>query len=133
MPEKLSLIYTREYVNQVKPLEPEVLIIVESLINQVLVVEGMNLASSSWLLALGGGLWEFRIGQSYRSALKTAGVMDVSFVRHRKILIRVFCAFEPEGLLLLGCFNKLKSGGGRAQNLAISRAKDLLLTYRRMR
>jgi hypothetical protein len=131
MPEKLPLIYTKEYLNQVKDLAPEALAIVDSLIENVLREDGVSLASGSWLSALRNGVWEFRIGQSYKSALKAAGVLDLSLVRSRRILIRVFCAFEPEGLVLLGCFNKLKHGGGRTQNLAINRAKDLLLTYRR--
>ncbi len=91
----------------------------------------MGLASSHWLKPLGAGLWEFRIGRNMKGVLKSEGVELSSAVTNRKILIRVFCSFEQDGILLLGCYNKLRSGGGRAQNLAINKARALLLTYRR--
>lgn len=82
-------------------------------------------------MPLGNGLWEFRIGRNMKGVLKSQGVELSSDVTNRKILIRIFCSFEQDGILLLGCYNKLRSGGGRAQNVAINKARALLLTYRR--
>jgi len=64
------------------------------------------------------------------SVLKRAGVENPSRLGNQKILIRVFCAFEEEGVLLIGCYNKLRFGGGRPQSLAITRARKVLLTFR---
>jgi hypothetical protein len=91
----------------------------------------MDLAGGHWLMPLGNGLWEFRIGRNMKGVLKSQGVELSSDVTNRKILIRIFCSFEQDGILLLGCYNKLRSGGGRAQNVAINKARALLLTYRR--
>jgi hypothetical protein len=90
----------------------------------------MNLASGSLLKALGGGLWEFRIGRNLKSVLKGAGVTLSSNTKNRKIVVRVFCSFEEDGILLLGCYDKLRYGGERAQSVAITKARSLLLTFR---
>jgi hypothetical protein len=126
-----SVQYSKEYLRQEKDLPVEVQIVVRSLVLEVLVKEGMSLASSNWLKPLGNGLWEFRIGRNLRSALKSAGVELPSRITNRRILIRVFFAFEEGRILLLGCYNKLRFGGGRPQNLAINKARELLLTFRR--
>lgn len=126
-----DLLYSEEYLRQLKNLSPEDQSIVRLLVLEILGGKGMGLASSHWLKPLGAGLWEFRIGRSMKSVLKSEGVELSSAVTNRKILIRVFCSFEQDGILLLGCYNKLRSGGGRAQNLAINKARALLLTYRR--
>lgn len=131
MPPHLRPIYTREYVNQLRRLTPEVMAIVEALVDRLLLEQGMILTNGNWLKPLGDGLWEFRIGQSFKSALRAAGASDLSGIRSRRILIRVFFAFDKDSVVLLGCYNKLKSGGERPQNIAINKAKDLLLTYKR--
>jgi hypothetical protein len=105
--------------------------IVEALVDRLLLEQGMSLTNGNWLKPLGDGLWEFWIGQSFKSALRAAGASDLSGIRSRRILIRVFFAFDKDSVVLLGCYDKLKSGGERAQNTAINKAKDLLLTYKR--
>lgn len=126
-----SLFYSEEYLRQLKTLSPEDQSLVRLLVLEILGVKGMGLARSHWLKPLGAGLWEFRIGRNLKGILKSEGIEFASSLANRKILIRVFCSFEKDGILFLGCFNKLRSGGGRAQNLAINKAKALLLTYRR--
>ena len=120
-------------MRQEKDLPVDVQIVVRSLVLEVLAKKGMRLASSLWLKPLGNGLWEFRIGRNLKSALKSAGVKISSRSANRRILIRVFFAFEEDCILLLGCYNKLRFGGERAQNLAINKARELLLTFRRER
>lgn len=125
-----SLLYTREFLRQEKDLTVEVQIVVRALLIEVLLTEGMNLARGSLLKALGNGLWEFRIGRNIKSVLKGVGVFLTPNTKNMKILIRVFCSFEEEGILLLGCYDKLRHGGDRAQNNAINKARSLLLTFR---
>jgi len=74
MPPNLRPIYTRDYVNQLRRLTPEVMAIVEALVDRLLLEQGMSLTSGNWLKPLGDGLWEFRIGQSFKSALRAAGL-----------------------------------------------------------
>ena len=130
MPAQKSLLYTRDFSRQMRDLPPEVQSVVRALLIEVLLVEGMKLASGSLLKALGSGLWEFRIGRNLKSVLKAAGVAVSPNIKNRKIVVRVFCSFEHDGILLLGCYDKLRHGGDRAQNTAITQAKSLLLTFR---
>ena len=131
MSPRYDLLYSEEYLRQLKNLSPEDQSIVRLLVLEILGGKGIGLASSHWLKPLGAGLWEFRIGRNLKGILKSEGIEFASSLANRKILIRVFCSFEKGGILVLGCFNKLRSGGGRAQNLAINKARTLLLTYRR--
>lgn len=130
MSDSLSAKYTREYLRQEEKLPVPIQQVVRLLVINLLVSEGILLAKSSWLKPLGQGLWEFRIGGSVSLALKRAGVENSTSFGNQKLLVRVFCAFEPEGVLLIGCYNKLKFGGGRSQSAAISRARKVLLTFR---
>ena len=125
-----SLLYSKEFLRQEKELPPEVQVVVRGLLLEVLASEGMSLASGTLLKALGSGLWEFRIGRNLKSVLKAAGIALPRNVSNRKIVVRVFCSFEDEGILLLGCFDKLRNGGDRAQNIAIQNARSMLLTFR---
>jgi len=125
-----SLLYSKEFLRQEKELPPEVQIVVRGLLLEVLALEGMSLASGTLLKALGSGLWEFRIGRNLKSVLKSVGIALPPNSWNRKVLIRVFCSFADEGILLLGCFDKLRNGSDRAQNIAIQNARSLLLTFR---
>jgi hypothetical protein len=111
-------------------LPPEIQSVVRGLLLEVLAVKGMALASDSLLKAVGSGLWEFRIGRNLKSVLKAAGIALPHNAKNRKVLVRVFCSFEDEGILLLGCYDKLRNGSDRAQNIAIQNARSLLLTFR---
>jgi hypothetical protein len=130
MPDSVSAKYTREYLRQEEDLPVLIQQVVRLLVINLLVVGGPALAKTTWLKPLGQGLWEFRIGGNVNSVLKRAGVQSTTSFGYQKLLIRVFCAFDPEGVLLIGCYNKLKFGGGRPQSLAITRARKVLLTFR---
>jgi len=130
MPESVSAKYTREYLRQEEDLPVPIQQVVRLLVINILVVGGPALAKTSWLKPLGQGLWEFRIGGNVYSVLRKAGVQSTSRFGNQKLLIRVFCAFESDVVLLIGCYNKLKFGGGRPLSLAITRARKVLLTFR---
>jgi hypothetical protein len=130
MPEPYSAKYTSEYLRQEQDIPVLIQQVVRLLVLNILIGGGPALAKTPWLKPLGQGLWEFRIGGSVHSVLKRAGVESPSRSGNQKILIRVFCAFEEEGVLLIGCYNKLRFGGGRPQSLAITRARKVLLTFR---
>lgn len=130
MPESVSAKYTREYLRQEEDLPVPIQQVVRLLVINILVVGGPGLAKTSWLKPLGQGLWEFRIGGNVNSVLKRAGVQSTTSFGNQKLLIRVFCAFESDVVLLIGCYNKLKFSGGRPQSLAITRARKVLLTFR---
>jgi hypothetical protein len=130
MPEPYSAKYTSEYLRQEEDLPVLIQQVVRLLVINILITGGPALAKTTWLKPLGQGLWEFRIGGNVDSVLKRAGVESSSRLGSQKLLIRVFCAFEADGILLIGCYNKLRFGGGRAQSLAITRARKVLLTFR---
>ena len=128
MPESYSAKYTREYLRQEEDLPVLIQQVVRLLVINVLIGGGPALAKTSWLKPLGQGLWEFRIGGNVDSVLMRAGISSTPSFGNQKLLVRVFCAFEDEGVLLIGCYNKLRLGGGRPQSLAITRARKVLLT-----
>jgi hypothetical protein len=130
MPEPYSAKYTSEYLRQEQDIPVLIQQVVRLLVLNILIGGGPALAKTSWLKPLGQGLWEFRIGGNVDSVLKRAGVESSSRLGSQKLLIRVFCAFEADGILLIGCYNKLRFGGGRPQSLAITRARKVLLTFR---
>lgn len=131
MPSSASPQYSREYLRQERDLPKEVQVLVRIMVLEVLLKDGMKLASGSLVKPLGHGLWEFRIGRNIKSVLKSIDIAISAALINKALLVRVFFSFEEEGILLLGCYNKLKDGGGRAQNLAINKARALLLTIRR--
>ena len=131
MPSSASPQYSMEYLRQEKDLPKEVQVLVRMMVLEVLLKDGMKLASGSLFKPLGHGLWEFRIGRNLKSVLKSVDVTISAALVNRSVLVRVFFSFEEDGIFLLGCYNKLKDGGGRAQNLAINKARALLLTIRR--
>lgn len=130
MPSSASPQYSTDFLRQEKDLPKDVQVLVRIMVLEVLVRAGMSLASGSLIKPLGHGLWEFRIGRNVKSVLKSIDVVISAALANRKVLVRVFFSFEEDGILLLGCYNKLKDGGGRAQNLAINKARSLLLTIR---
>jgi len=45
-------------------------------------------------------------------------------------LIRVFCSFEKEEILLLGIYDKQRNGLGRKQDQAMQNARKALLQFK---
>ena len=99
-------------------------------IMEILRVEGIGLARSTWLSSVGDGVWEFRIGKSFKAVYSKAGLEGMGKSSKSPILIRVFCAFHHESIILIGCFDKQRYGAGRRQANAIRDAKSDWLTFR---
>ena len=71
-------------------------------IEHVLAVQGIDICAGEWGKPLGGGLYEFRIRRALRAILSEAGV-DAGAVpgSDRSVLIRVFCTFHGDKIVLL--------------------------------
>jgi hypothetical protein len=101
-------------------------------LREVLAVNGINLASGSWMKSLGGGLYEFRIRHNaseiqsmYKAANK--GLVD----RTGAILLRVFVAFEGERLIvLLAGYDKGKNDKQSFQQAQIEIARKRLRDWK---
>ena len=104
-------------------------------LQEVLAINGINLASSAWLKSLGKGLYEFRIRHSaseIRAMYKVANKGLVSGAE--AILLRVFVAFEGEKLIvLLGAYDKGKNDKQGFQHAQIEIARKRLQDWKRRR
>lgn len=102
-------------------------------LRELLAVNGIGLASSSWLKALGGGLYEFRIRhtktqieQMYKAANKN---LDA---RAEPILLRVFVTFDGKKVIvLLGAYDKGKNDKQSFQQAQIEVARKRLRDWNR--
>jgi hypothetical protein len=104
-------------------------------LQEVLAINGINLASSAWLKPLGSGLYEFRIRHS------TSEIQGMYKVANRAlmggaeaILLRIFLAFEGERVIvLLGAYNKGKNDSQSFQQKQIEVARKRLRDWKRRR
>jgi hypothetical protein len=99
-------------------------------LKEILGRQGFALARSTWLKSLGGSLWEFRIGPSYKAVESKAGVPPGETMPQTKVLLRVFCSFQNQQIIIHGCFDKQRYGSGKRQSAAIRRARESLLTFK---
>lgn len=96
-------------------------------IEQVLQVHGIDICSGEWGKPLGGGLYEFRVRKSLRSILASAGtdVQDES-AGSRSVLLRVFCTFHGQRIVLLyHGYNKKSDPSQKRQQREIAKARRL--------
>ena len=126
------LIESPSFGKQVNRLPQELQLIAKLALIEILSREGLALANSNWLRYLGDSVWEFRIGRSIKAVYSKAGIEDKPPVSRSKVLLRIFCHFEENKVILLGCYDKQKYSDGRRQANAIRAAKEELLTFRRM-
>jgi hypothetical protein len=71
-------------------------------IEGVLARDGIDICSSGWGKALGGGLYEFRVGRSPNSILGSAGrARRTGRGFDRPVLLRIFCAFHGRRVVVL--------------------------------
>jgi phage-related protein len=104
-------------------------------LQEVLAVNGINLASSAWLKSLGKGLYEFRIRHSAPEIQAMYKVANKALVGGAEaILLRVFVAFKGEKLIvLLGAYDKGKNDKQGFQQTQIEIARKRLRDWKRRR
>jgi hypothetical protein len=103
-------------------------------IEQVLVPLGMEICSGEWGKPLGGGLYEFRVRKSLRAILGLAGLPVSRAGADRRVLLRVFCTFYGDRIVLLHHgYDKGADPSERRQNREIARARRLHEEWRRSR
>jgi hypothetical protein len=118
------------FKNQVESLNPIHQDLVLRSLKEILGAQGLELARSTWLKSLGGSLWEFRIGPSSKAVESKAGLLSDENVPQTKVLLRVFCSFQKNQIVIHGCYDKQRYGSGKRQNAAIRRARESLLTLK---
>lgn len=100
--------------------------VVAAAIEHVLEVHGIDICSGSWGKSLGEGLYEFRIGTSLSALLKGSPDYEESPGEDKKVLVRVFCAFQGEKIVLLHHgYNKGKDPSKKRQQKEIKTARKL--------
>lgn len=104
-------------------------------LQEVLAVNGINLASSAWLKSLGKGLLEFRIRHSASEIQVMYKATNKDLVgRAEAVLLRVFVAFEGERVIvLLGAYDKGKNNKQSFQQAQIEIARKRLRDWKRRR
>jgi hypothetical protein len=104
----------------------------DAAVERVLAVRGLDLASTEWLKALGGGLHEFRVRHDADEIARMFGEDGVRTAKKReRILLRVFVHFYGKRvILLLGGYDKGADPKERRQQREIDRARKLLAEFR---
>ena len=126
----VKLLESPRYRKHFAGLREPVQVIVKVAIQTILMEQGMALATGNWLKYIGDGVWEFRVGKSAKAVYSKGGFPFNSRMPDFLLLIRVFCAFEDNVIVLLGCYDKQRFSGGKRQASAIVSAKNELLTFR---
>jgi hypothetical protein len=118
------------FTREMKNLPPSTRAVAEVAIQRILARQGLTLATGNWLRSLGSGLWEFRIEKSFKAVFSKSEIPSPSRANNEAILIRVFCSFEKDEILLLGIYDKQRNGSGRKQDQAIQNARKALLQFK---
>jgi hypothetical protein len=109
----------------------------DAALNQVLAKDGLNLASTKWLLPLGGGLFEFRVRHSEAEIVRlyrSAGHAAPEGAAVTPVLLRVFVHFYGSRIcLLLGGYDKGRDVSKKRQQREIATARRLLAQWRQQR
>jgi hypothetical protein len=110
-------------------------IALETAIDRVLSVRGLELVRTEWLKPLGEGLHEFRIRHD---AAEVAGMFggeaSTAAGRREKVLLRVFVHFYGDKvILLLGGYDKGKDPKARRQQREIAEARRMLKQFKARR
>lgn len=104
-------------------------------LQEVLAVNGINLASGAWLRSFGSGLYEFRIRHSKNEIQGMYKASNRGLVGGAEaILLRIFVAFEGQKLVvLLGGYDKGKNDKQSFQQAQIEIARKRLRDWKRRR
>jgi hypothetical protein len=110
-------------------------IALDTAIDRVLSVRGLDLMRTEWLKALGEGLHEFRVRHDADEVARMFGGDAPSVAGPReKVLLRVFVHFYGDKvILLLGGYDKGKDPKERRQRREIAEARRVLRQFRERR
>ena len=103
--------------------------VLQAAIEHVLARDGMDVLATEWGKPLGQGLAEFRVRRSLETIFREAGasVPDDVVGCDRRVLLRVFCTFHGDRVvLLLGGYDKGRDPSDKRQQKEIARARKLL-------
>lgn len=96
----------------------------------VLCQRGLELVGSEWLKPLGEGLWEFRVRHDATAITHMFGGATSSTMRREGVLLRVFCHFHGNKvILLLSGYDKGRDPTGKRQQKEIARARKCLTAW----
>lgn len=104
----------------------------DTAIERVLSVRGIDLVRTEWLKALGEGLHEFRVRHDAHEIARMFGGDDpIADARPEKVLLRVFVHFHGQKVvLLLGGYDKGDDPKPRRQQREIAEARRLLAQFK---
>ena len=104
-------------------------------IEHVLAEHGIDICAGEWGKSLKEGLYEFRVKKSLQAILDGVGVPippGLQANAHRTVLLRVFCTFHGQKIvLLLGGYDKKKDPSEKRQAREIKRARKALKRWKR--
>lgn len=94
--------------------------------------DGLDLARSEWLKALGEGLHEFRVRHTAAEIAEMFGGEPPDVVHpHEAVLLRVFVHFYGQRVvLLLAGYDKGRDPNRKCQDREIARARKLLTQFK---
>lgn len=104
----------------------------DTAIERVLAVRGLELARTEWLKALGDGLHEFRVRHDADEIARMFGGRAPEVAsRPEKVLLRIFVHFYGQRvILLLGGYDKGDDPNERRQQREIADARKLLRQFK---
>jgi hypothetical protein len=101
---------------------------IETAIELVLAERGLDVVATEYGIALGGGLYEFRLRWTAAEvSAKVGRVSDAAAAKSGRILLRVFfCTSGRKVILLLSGYDKLRDASRKRQDTEICHARKLL-------
>ena len=111
--------------------------VTDAAIQYVLAPLGIDICANEWGKNLGQGLYELRIRRDVETILREYGPRGASDEipkrwRKKRVLIRVYCTFHGERIvLLLGGYNKLRGPSRKQEQREIQAARAALAAWKR--
>ena len=105
-------------------------------IEHVLTVHGIDICAGEWGKPLGDGLFEFRVRRPLPAILSEAGAAKPPDLAgsDRQVLLRVFCTFHGDRIVLLySGYDKKRDPSARRQQREIKRARKAHAQWKRGR
>ena len=116
----------------IQSLSTEKRLALETALEHVLAVRGIDVVATAFGKALGQGLYEFRLRWSAEEVAHKVGiVLGGQVTQTESILLRIFfCTSGRKIILLLSGYDKAKDSGDRRQDREIVAARKLLTAHR---